>query len=123
MIKRILDSDKFIQKLNAVYQDSMTELCIMPLGIENWMNQVSISFDMDNPPVCRSEKKHEKWLAEIDTLREKNDLASVIKVLTLICEHYEENKLDILHTKCYRKALGYLVLMYNLLNSEASIEY
>ena len=37
MIKRILDSDKFIQKLNAVYQDSMTELCIMPLGIENWM--------------------------------------------------------------------------------------
>ena len=56
MIKRILDSDKFIQKLNAVYQDSMTELCIMPLGIENWMNQVSLSVDMDNPPAssCKS---------------------------------------------------------------------
>ena len=25
MIKRILDSDKFIQKLNAVYQDSMVQ--------------------------------------------------------------------------------------------------
>ena len=123
MIKRILDSDKFIQKLNAVYQDSMTELCIMPLGIENWMNQVSLTVDMDNPPVCHSKKKHEEWLAEIDTLREKNDLASVIKLMALICEHYEENKIDILHTKCYRKALGYLVLIYNLLNSEAPIEY
>ena len=48
MIKRILDSDKFIQKLNAVYQDSMTELCIMPLGIENWMNQVSLSVNVIN---------------------------------------------------------------------------
>jgi hypothetical protein len=123
MIKRILDSDKFIQKLNAVYQDSMTELCIMPLGIENWMNQVSLTVDMDNPPAYSPKAKHEKWLAEIDTLREKNDLASVIKVLTLICEHYEEDKIDILHTKCYRKTLGYLVLMYNLLNSEAPIEY
>ena len=122
MIKRILDSDKFIQKLNAVYQDSMTELCIMPLGIENWMNQVSLSVDMDNPPAYPPKAKHEKWLAEIDTLWEKNDLVSVIKVLTLICEHYEENKIDILHTKCYRKALGYLVLIYNLLNSEAPIE-
>jgi len=34
MIRRILDADKFIAKLNAVYHDSMTELCIMPLGIE-----------------------------------------------------------------------------------------
>ena len=54
MIRRILDVDKFIEKLNAVYHDSMTELSIMPLGIENWMSQVAQYIDTDNAPtmVC-----------------------------------------------------------------------
>ena len=122
MMRRILDVDKFIDKLNVVYCDSMTELSIMPLGIENWMNQVSLSVDTDNPPAYRPKEKHDEWLEEIGILWEKNDLASVIKLLTLICEHYEEREMDHLQTKCYRKALGYLVFLYNFLNCEG-IDY
>lgn len=122
MIRKILDADKFIQKLNAVYHDSMTELCIMPLGIENWMNQVSISFDTANVPDYRPKANHENWLEEMDNLSEKSDLASVIKELTVICERYEKYRTDHLQAQCYRKALGYLVFLYNFLNCEG-IDY
>ncbi len=122
MIRKILDADKFIQKLNAVYHDSMTELCIMPLGIENWMNQVSISFDTANVHDYRPKANHENWLEEMDNLSEKSDLASVIKELTVICERYEKYRTDHLQTQCYRKALGYLVFLYNFLNCEG-IDY
>ncbi|MBR7084456.1 MAG: hypothetical protein IKI37_04705 [Oscillospiraceae bacterium] len=122
MIRRILDVDKFIGKLNAVYHDSMTELSIMPLGIENWMSQVAQYIDTDNAPTYRPKEKHEDWLEEMDSLSEKSDLASVIKELTVICEHYEEYKMDYLQTQCYRKALSYLVFLYNFLNCEG-IDY
>ncbi len=121
MIRRILDADKFIEKLNAVYHDSMTELCIMPLGIENWMCQVAQPLDTANAPAYRPKANHEEWLEEMDDFSEKSDLASVIKELTVICERYEEYKMDC-QTRCYRKALGYLVFLYNFLNSEG-IDY
>jgi len=122
MIRRILDVDKFIGKLNAVYHDSMAELCIMPLGIENWMNQVAQPLDTANAPVYRPKANHEEWLEEMDSLSEKSDLASVIKELTVICERYEKYRTDHLQTQCYRKALGYLVFLYNFLNCEG-IDY
>ena len=122
MIRKILDADKFIAKLNAVYHDSMTELCIMPLGIENWMNQVAQCIDTDNAPDYCPKETHEDWLEEMDDFSGKSDLASIIKDLTLICEYCEKYKMDIFQTRCCRRALSYLVFLYNFLNSEG-IDY
>ncbi|MCH5185201.1 MAG: hypothetical protein J1F64_03660 [Oscillospiraceae bacterium] len=41
-INRYVDADKFIERLNEIYKGSMTELCMSPLGVENWINEAAV---------------------------------------------------------------------------------
>lgn len=40
---------------------------------------------------------------------QNNELDKVIEELSMICSHYEEWHMDVLQTKCYRKAISFLV--------------
>ncbi len=107
-----MDADEFIKQLNDIYKGSMTELCITPLGVENWINDVSIynTNYLIYPPTAEHE---EKLNEELNTLHKKNDLDSVIKELTVICSYYEAHQMNRLQTECFRKALAFLILLKN----------
>lgn len=38
-MKRYILVDDLIKELNQTYQGSMIELCMSPLGVENWLNE------------------------------------------------------------------------------------
>lgn len=111
--KRYIDADKLIEELNQVYKGCMTEICIMPLGMENWLNERAVprtESRLEYPP---TEETLEQWDKDMNELHRRDDLDSVIKELTVICCEYERRKMDHLQTECYRKALRYLLLLRN----------
>ena len=87
-IKWYVDADEFIRRLNDIYKGSMTELCMTPLGVENWIREVSI-YNTNYLSYSPTAEQEEKWEKELNTLHNKNDLESVIKELTVICSYYE----------------------------------
>ena len=73
-VNRYVDADKLIERLNEIYKGSMTELCMTPLGVENFINDTAIYNSescLSYPPTA---EQKEKWEKEINTLHEKTSI-------------------------------------------------
>lgn len=108
-MKRFADIDKLIKELNETYKGSMTDIVIMPLGMENWLNDRARYIHETSADYRPLETELAAWSDKINELHAKGDLDSTIKELAVICADNEKHHMDHLQTECYRRALNYLV--------------
>lgn len=85
--------DDFIKELNQKYKGEMTDICLMPLGVENWLRERTAY------PVQLNIHSKETPDSELDML---------IEELQGLCDFYENNKIRHFQTDCCRRALRYL---------------
>ena len=69
--------DDFIKELNQKYKGSMTDICLMPLGVENWLRERAAY------PVQLHLHSKETPDPELDTL---------IENLKRLCAYYEDEE-------------------------------
>ena len=117
-MQRYIDADKFIAELCTTYKGSMAEISIMPMGLENWINQRAQRVpEVKEPRFYEpTERALSAWNEQINDLHAKGDLDSTIKELAVICNTYEKNHMDHLQTDCYKRALSFLVEFQKMLN-------
>ena len=86
----------------------------MPSGLKDWLIDRSISIPKEPAEYRPTPEEVDVWSKQLDDLHAKGDLDSTIKELAVICTHYEAHHIDHLQTKCYRRALDFLVTLEKL---------
>lgn len=114
-VKRYADIDKLIEELNQTYKGSMTDTVIMPLGMENWLNDRARHIPEKLSKYQPTKEELAAWNEQANELHAEGGLDSTIKELAVICACNEEHHLDHLQTECYRRALDFLVCLRQII--------